>query len=226
MLPAKPFYMIRHGETQANRDRIFAGQSDDWLLTDLGREQAHEAKNAVKALKTRPSVIVHSNLLRAHDTSTIINEALNLPMHEEADIAERDVGDWVGQSYDVLGDKKGRPNDEGKNARSSHISPPNGENYLDFFARIERGIGKILETYDSPVLIVSHGGVFRSFGGIYDLSVPAKTKNCHFYEFQPNPDKSPLPWDVFSYDYDKETDQVIRVKKSLYDNCKIAEENK
>ncbi len=39
MIPAKPFYMIRHGQTEANRDLILQGQMDS-PLTTLGREQA------------------------------------------------------------------------------------------------------------------------------------------------------------------------------------------
>ena len=39
MIPAKEFYMIRHGESVANRDRYFSGNLDV-ALTDLGKQQA------------------------------------------------------------------------------------------------------------------------------------------------------------------------------------------
>ncbi len=207
MLPPVPFYMIRHGETEANAARVFAGQLDS-LLTDKGREQAKLAQKSASFLTINPSVIVHSHLSRARDTAAIINEALGLSMHEEPDIAERDVGDWENCSYDII-----------KNSRASHLNPPNGEHYNDFFARIRKGITGVLNSYDAPVLMVSHGGVFRALGGIYGLRLSYTTKNCHLYEFQPAPDKSPFPWDVYSYDYDETQNRVIRVRETLYDDA-------
>jgi broad specificity phosphatase PhoE len=207
MLPAKPFYMIRHGETEANAARVFAGQLDS-LLTDKGREQAKLAQKSASSLVEKPSVVIHSNLSRARDTAAIINEALGLFMHEEANIAERDVGDWENCSYDIVG-----------NSRCSHLNPPNGEHYNDFFARVKSGVTGILNSYDAPVLMVSHGGVFRALSGIYGLRLSYTTKNCHLYEFKPNPDKSPFPWDVFSYDYDEAQNRVIRIRETLYDDA-------
>lgn len=33
-------YFIRHGESEANERKVFAGQKDDSILTEKGREQA------------------------------------------------------------------------------------------------------------------------------------------------------------------------------------------
>lgn len=116
------------------------------------------------------------------------------------------MGDWAGQSYDAV-----------EGSRSSHSNPPNGEHHKDFFSRVQKGITNILDTYNSPVLIVSHGGVFRALGGIYGLTLSYTTKNCHLYEFQPNPDKTPFPWDVYSYAYDEDMQNITRLKETLYD---------
>ena len=206
MLPAKPFYMIRHGQTEANLAGILQGQSES-PLTALGIEQARGVQPVLRVLDIKPSVIVHSPLSRARDTAVILNEVLNLPLYEEPGVAEKDLGDWVGRSYGECGD-----------ALASHSSPPNGETPDAFFSRVQQGLKAILKTYDSPPLIVSHGGVFQALGGIYGLSGVGVMQNCCLYEFQPAPKKAPFPWDVSSYETHP---RVTRVRDALYDNCTI-----
>ena len=61
MLPAKPFYMIRHGQTEANRDCIMAGSLDSPLTdTGRGRGQARHVQDVVQTLESKPSLIVHT----------------------------------------------------------------------------------------------------------------------------------------------------------------------
>ena len=208
MLPPKPFYMIRHGETEANRGRIMAGSLDS-PLTDLGQEQARAVQSVVKALDTKPNVIVHSNLSRSRDTAAIINEVLDVPMYENPDLAELYAGDLEGISYDAC-----------LNAFDAYETPPNGECFEDFFTRIQRGVKGTLERYDGTALIVVHGGVMRAMGGIYGLMVPAIFRNCYLYEFQPAPEKAPFPWDVYSYE---DNPGIKRVRDNIYDQSKAIE---
>ncbi|MGN7438303.1 MAG: histidine phosphatase family protein [Alcanivorax sp.] len=196
MVPAKHFYMIRHGETTANKARKMAGSLDS-PLTDFGREQAAHVQNIVADLEIKPKAIVHSNLSRARDTASIINQALNVPMHEEADLAELHAGDWEGVPYD-----------ECQDLLTGWPDPPNGETFSEFCARIRNGKTKALSQHDTPVLIVSHGGVFRAFGGVYGLKTPGIFRNCHLYEFQPDPSNDIFPWKVWSYDYESKVERV------------------
>lgn len=64
MIIARHFYMIRHGETEANAAQIMAG-SMDTPLTENGITQAKEAAKIVEALNIKPQAIVHSHLSRA-----------------------------------------------------------------------------------------------------------------------------------------------------------------
>ncbi len=41
-------YLIRHGESEANLRKVFAGQKDDSLLTDEGRSQARATAQKIK----------------------------------------------------------------------------------------------------------------------------------------------------------------------------------
>ncbi len=190
-LPLKHFYMIRHGETEANEARIMAGSLDS-PLNDTGKAQARTVQNIVKKLEVKPTVIVHSNLSRARNTAAIINEALDVPMYEEPDIAELHAGDWEGVPYDECHD-----------LLTGWPDPPNGETFADFTKRIQRGKTKILTEHDGPVLMVSHGGVFRAFGGLYGLSTPGVFRNCHLHELAPAEKAHDyFPWDVWSYRFE------------------------
>jgi broad specificity phosphatase PhoE len=65
-IPCKPFYFIRHGETEWNRQGIYMGHKDI-PLNETGRAQAYNAK---KYLKKEPiSYSVTSSLARAYETA-------------------------------------------------------------------------------------------------------------------------------------------------------------
>jgi len=84
--------LIRHGQSEWNADGRWQGQADP-PLTDLGRAQAH---HAAKALGT-VGLIVASDLQRAAETATIIAAELGIgPVELDADLRERDAGEWSG----------------------------------------------------------------------------------------------------------------------------------
>ncbi len=207
MLPAVPFFIVRHGQTEANLAQILTGISET-PLTDLGREQARAIHKVITTLEVKPTAIIHSNLSRAHETALIINECLDVPMHEEPDLAGRNLGDWEGQHRDKCEAKLNDPS-----------SPPNGEDFFVFFDRIKKGLSKALPAHDAPILIVTHNGAFRALGGMHGFPLVNKAKNCHLYEFQPAPEKPDFPWDVFSYEYDETQNRVICARETLYDDA-------
>lgn len=186
MIPAKRFYMIRHGETEANAARIMAGSLDS-PLTETGRMQARAAAAIVGSLETKPEIVVHSHLSRARETARIINEALNVPMIEDDGIAELHAGDWEGVSYDACAD-----------LFADWIDPPNGETFNDFSARVRSAKSRILSRPERAPLIVSHGGVFRAFGHIYGIASPG-VPNCRLFEFEPR-EHDRFPWRVWTYE--------------------------
>lgn len=205
----KHFYMIRHGQTEANLAHVMAG-SNDSPLTEKGREQAYIAQTAVKALEIKPKAIIHSHLSRARDTALILNEVLNIDMHEDPDLAEIHAGDWEGKDYADCPE-----------LLTGWCDPPNGETYEEFMTRIKRGKNKHLDHFDGPVLIVCHGGVMRAFGRIYGLDIPAAFKNCHLHEFHPHINQPSFPWKSWQYDVENET--AIRRPSENYPNLTESE---
>ncbi len=183
LIPAKEFYMIRHGQSVANRDQYFSGNLDV-ALTDLGKEQAALAGKVLDKLPAPPNLIVHSHLSRARDTATIMNQNLKLPMQEEPLIGEHHFGDWEKQPWSDI-----RPRFyAGEN-------PPNGETHAAFHERIKKALTDILNNSPAPVLIVCHGGVFRAFHCLYSAPFE-RTENAKLYHFKPKANAPDFPWDI------------------------------
>ncbi len=93
--------LVRHGETDWNRDRRIQG-STDIPLNDAGRAQARDAAATLREQLDLSSalvapVIVSSDLSRAQETAQIIAAELELPAPRTyADLRERAYGDAEG----------------------------------------------------------------------------------------------------------------------------------
>ena len=136
----RPFYYLRHGQTETNAYRLVAG-SLDVDLTALGREQARIAAQILAG--TAITGIYSSPLKRARHTAEPIAEALRLPVTIIPEIAERN---W--------GDLEGKP----RGSRRKGVMPSGAETTEDFTARILRGFS-LIQT-EVP-LVVAHSGVYR-----------------------------------------------------------------
>lgn len=144
-VPPVPFIFLRHGETDWNKNRLAQGQTDT-LLNASGRDQAASAIPLLNGHKlTR---IVSSPLKRAYETAEIVNRSLGLPITRHSGLVERSFGQH-----------------EGKPWFSGFVDAEleTMELVSDFSVRIFKALSEILDRYPEPVLIVSHGGVFRVF---------------------------------------------------------------
>lgn len=154
------FIMVRHGESEGNRDRRFT-ISSDVALTELGRRQAREAAGRIAEL-FQPKIVVSSPFARARQTSEIIAGELKLPIEVVRDIHERDLGVLKGHSYDDL--REVARKDPSYNPAQGWLwRPDGGESYEDVRRRVIAVIERLLDRYPSDeIVIVSHGGVMLS----------------------------------------------------------------
>ncbi|WP_268912762.1 2,3-bisphosphoglycerate-dependent phosphoglycerate mutase [Lentilactobacillus sp. SPB1-3] len=92
--------VIRHGQSEANRDNVFTGWSDV-PLTDLGYNQAHEAGAKISKLHI-PFADVHTSYLkRAIITANIIMDEVGqnyVPIHKTWRLNERHYGALRGRN--------------------------------------------------------------------------------------------------------------------------------
>jgi broad specificity phosphatase PhoE len=145
------FYLVRHGESEFNAARRFAGRTDT-PLTERGRRQAEAVAEALANVPF--DRIVSSPLSRCRDTALAIARRHQLPVDLEADLVEIDVGEKTGTSFDEVA---GLPGYE-----DGFVSWPRGETLDQVLSRAHRVITRIAaESPGQRVLIVGHGGVTR-----------------------------------------------------------------
>ena len=95
---------IRHGQSDCNLTRHFAGQIDA-KLTDLGRAQA---QSAAKALQKFPITRIYASpLSRATNTAKPTAELLGLEITPEPGLCEIAAGAWEGLAYEEIAEKYG-----------------------------------------------------------------------------------------------------------------------
>jgi len=146
------FYLVRHGESEANAAHRFAGRTDS-PLTERGREQAEAAAAALAHV--RFDRIASSPLSRCRDTALVIARRHQLPVDLEPDLVEIDVGDKTGTPFDEV---RGLPEwrDDG------FVAWPRGETLDQVLSRAHRVITRVAaESPGKNVLVVGHGGVTR-----------------------------------------------------------------
>jgi probable phosphoglycerate mutase len=146
--------LVRHGESEGNRQRVFAEHTEELPLTDVGYGQAQAVAQCI-ASHFRTERIVSSPYRRARETARVIAERLGHPVEVEPQLHEREVGAYRGQPYASM-----RSAADYDLKRPWAWTPRGGESFVDVKARV----GPILDRLASDsrgrdVVIVSHGGV-------------------------------------------------------------------
>lgn len=99
-------YLVRHGESVGNRQRLFFGQTD-YPLTELGREQAARAGEKLKAVSFDRCCA--SDLRRAWETAEICLDGRNILPERCPGLREEFLGDLENKTWEegraLLGDR-------------------------------------------------------------------------------------------------------------------------
>jgi len=181
MIPLKPFYFIRHGETDWNKRGVIMGHKDIELNSN-GISQAQEAKSRFKSEKI--GHIYASSLKHASHTAQILNEELNLPITHSDLLKERCWGVSEGDSVDNFKELFLQP----VHKIGDDEIPVGAETWGQLRGRIALALHELLNASDETPLIVAHGGVFMALLAIMELP-DMRTKNCVPYLFHPPHDK-------------------------------------
>jgi probable phosphoglycerate mutase len=147
--------LARHGESTWNAIGRWQGQADP-PLSALGEEQARSASRWL-AMSSPVDVVVSSDLRRAVQTAEQIAAGLGVELELDPRVRERDAGEWTGLTRAEI--EAGWPGWLGR-----HERPPGFE---DDEALLERVVPALAEIVDerpgARVLVVTHGGVVRTF---------------------------------------------------------------
>ena len=150
----RTFYLVRHGQPQQHKDKIFLGQTDV-PLSETGRKQAEEAKAKLPGNIHR---IYSSDLKRARETAQIICSEVT----EVKGFREMNLGSWDGRYIeDIRGEFPELYEKRGKNLFSFKTGNK-AENFYDLQYRVVKALTDILKKDDSrEIFIVAHSGVIR-----------------------------------------------------------------
>jgi len=147
--------LVRHGETDWNRDGRWQGHSDT-QLNDAGREQAR----GVAAQLDGVDVVYSSDLARARETAEIIAAALGRDVRTDERLRERGFGAWEGLTAPEIEERFA----EGlaKWRLGDGAGADDAEPFDAFARRVHSLLDEALQRHpDETVLIVAHGGTIR-----------------------------------------------------------------
>ncbi|MFC4403945.1 histidine phosphatase family protein [Gracilibacillus xinjiangensis] len=145
--------LVRHGETDWNAAGRIQGATDI-PLNESGKQQARECRDHLQADSW--DVLITSPLSRAKKTAEIINEALQLPLIEMNDFAERSFGEAEGLTV------------EERKHRFPDGNYPNQETRTALNERVLKGMARIQQTYPGKkILLVAHGAVINAILSIF-----------------------------------------------------------
>lgn len=160
-------YLVRHGNTELHKEKIFMGQVDVPLSND-GKKDAAEAADQLLAIDPRTDIIYTSPLIRAEESAVIIQKkfgdnGIEKDIISNSSFEEMSLGDWDGRYISDI--KKEFPEEYEKRGNNilTYKRSPDGENHYDLKYRVLKELRKIMNHTElgKDIILVSHKGVIN-----------------------------------------------------------------
>lgn len=169
------FLFLRHGQAKNNVERILAGRTTGYPLTDQGIKQAEKIADFLKPFNI--SIIYSSPIERAEQTTSIVAKKLRLDYSIDERLTEIDMGPLSGVTFDDMFAKHG--NIFLKFYEGHPIIEKNG---IESFASIKKRVLDLVEHCskkynDENILFVTHMDPIKSM-----LSTVMQLKPESLYE--------------------------------------------
>lgn len=146
--------LVRHGQTQWNKERRVQGGSSDIELNDTGLRQAQRLASFLK--NENVAVIVSSPLKRATATAGAIANHHHLPVEVDAGLREIEVGEMEGLGVSNLNTTFSQFLMQWWQGTGQE-KLPKGESFVDVQQRSWKIVERLLaEHKDETVVVVSH----------------------------------------------------------------------
>ena len=160
--------LVRHGETDWNRDRRVQGQTD-LPLNETGRAQARAL--AEQLAGTRVDAVYASDLARARETAELLAAQRGLTVTLDPALREKDFGSWEGLTdVEVLD----RFPDAVRGAWGDAETPD------ELSARVLAALERIAARHPNEhVVVVTHGGPVRAVLRHCSSANDGPIANCH-----------------------------------------------
>jgi broad specificity phosphatase PhoE len=148
--------LLRHGQTEWNREGRFQGVRDS-RLTELGRAQAAGMGALLRDLRVGPGT--HQALTspqgRARETTRIALGPLGVEVGEDERLVEIGMGAWTGLTRAEIDARW--PGEPGEGLLAFYARCPEGEPLSD----VARRAGALLDGLSRPTILVTHGITLR-----------------------------------------------------------------
>ena len=174
-------YVIRHGETDWNKDHLLAGRTDI-PLNDRGRKLAECTSEGLKDVSF--DLCISSPLRRAAETAKIVLNNSEIPVIFDDALIEISFGDYEGRkcqddNRNVLLDEYNMFKDHPLEFKGM----PHGESIRDVIKRAGKAFERITtkpEYQDKTILISTHGCYYRAFLNRIYMTVQSFKTTCQF----------------------------------------------
>lgn len=168
-------FLVRHGQTIANLEGFYSGQSDV-KLTDLGKQQAEAIRPILE--KYSFDKVFSSDLSRAYETAKLAIpgcEPIQTPL-----LREISIGDLTGESIAAVRERYGN--------LKGNFAPWNGEDQQMIYLRAEKFIRQLETETAETIAAFSHNGFMKAvlrviLGKDFD-TVPIANGNCNIAVLQ------------------------------------------
>ena len=154
-------YLVRHGETDWNKENRAQGRSDQ-PLNATGAAQARALADSLADVAF--SGAFASDMSRAVETARPVLAGRDLRLTTVPGFREQDFGDWEGLDRQEVAARY--PEEyRALMAGAGEFAPPGGETDTEFLGRVSAAVSKLGDLWSSGgenLLVVAHGGVVRA----------------------------------------------------------------
>ncbi|MGN8224783.1 histidine phosphatase family protein [Gracilimonas sp. BCB1] len=155
----KQLFIIRHGETDNNKQHIIQGRSLDASINELGRLQAEAICEALEPYEV--DKIVASGLRRTHETAQPLASQRKLDIHKYPELDEINFGVLEGKIFTEIKDEVMEVHEKWKSGNVDY-APENGESPRQTYARANTKVEEVLESSaEESIVFMIHGRLTR-----------------------------------------------------------------
>ncbi len=144
--------LIRHGQSEANIARTFAGHTDA-PLSPLGLRQAEATADFIKENHTVDAVYA-SDLSRAYRTAEATALRFGLSVTPEPAFREIFAGDWEGVSFDALNERYPREYTEVWRGNIGRAVCTGGESVMQLADRVFARLDSIVRQSEGKTIVI------------------------------------------------------------------------
>jgi len=157
--------LIRHGETDWNREKRLQGITDN-PLNENGEKYAWLVLEKILEAKEKPIAIYSSPLIRARQTAEIFSDQLEIPIIYNDDLKEVNCGTLEGLTWNDIKKMTGKDIEPLYEAFQFDYTPYGGESIQQLRVRMknfEEFLNSKTESFVQTFIVISHGTFIKLF---------------------------------------------------------------